>query len=207
MHRLDHLIWETFDLKQAEIDFEVLTGVAPKFGGEHTSRGTHNSLLSLGGTNHLEIIAPNPARAAEFGFPKEAPAGFKGRLMTFGCRCNDFDYLRTLVERARLELASEFKVEREATNGELFRWRTMLLGGHDFGHFVPFFTARLRGSDPTKDLTRGCELKQFSIMHPRHQELARLYEKLELGITVKEAKEPAFNVVLQTPNGLVELGT
>ena len=79
MHDLDHLIWEEFDLEQAEKRFLNLTGVVPAFGGTHPG-GTHNSLLSLGDGKYLEIIAIDPARAEAFGYPTEAPPTFTHQL-------------------------------------------------------------------------------------------------------------------------------
>lgn len=207
MHQLDHFVWEAFDLKEEEQVFKNLTGVTPNYGGEHLDRGTHNSLLSIGEGRYLEIIALNLAKAEQFGFPTEAPKNFKSRMMTFGCKCKDLNQLKQLVTQAGLEVSSEFEITREAPTGEQYNWHTIVVGNHDFGHFMPFFTSRLSEHDPSEYLTKGCELRTFSVGHPKHAQLAQLYTKLELDIAVFKATKPVFNVVLETPKGRVALSS
>ena len=57
---LDHFVVAIDDLDRGIEAFESLTGVRPVFGGEHPALGTHNALVSLGGEQYLEILAPRP---------------------------------------------------------------------------------------------------------------------------------------------------
>src|SRR5690242_4693498 len=60
LSRVDHVILGINDLERGIEELERLTGVRAVFGGAHPGRGTHNALISLGGSQYLEILAPNP---------------------------------------------------------------------------------------------------------------------------------------------------
>ena len=59
--RIDHLVWYSADLAAGEKHF---TGwdAAPAFGGAHPGQGTRNSVLSLGDSTYVEILARDPAQ-------------------------------------------------------------------------------------------------------------------------------------------------
>ena len=204
---LDHLLWEEFRLEEGETRFADLTGVSPAFGGAHPDRGTHNSLLSLGEGVYLEIIAPNPAQAEAFGFPEEAPPGFEPGLFAFGMKSDDLEHVRHSVERAGLSASSLQDVSRERPNGEVLRWQTLIIEGHDFGHVVPFFTRSDGAPHPSETPPKGCELLEFSVGHPENEKLSRLYDALEVNVPVFPSEQPRLRAVLATPKGEVTLNS
>ena len=68
MH-LDHLAVVCRDLAKGTAFVEQALGVKLQPGGKHARFGTHNTLLSLGPGEYLEVIAPDP-EAAPFDGPR-----------------------------------------------------------------------------------------------------------------------------------------
>jgi Glyoxalase-like domain len=58
--QIDHLVMGAATLDAAVRWCEQALGCTPAPGGSHALMGTHNRLLSLGGTTYLEFIAIDP---------------------------------------------------------------------------------------------------------------------------------------------------
>lgn len=100
----DHVVIVAKTLSQGnQYIFEKLD-VHPSAGGRHPNHGTHNSLLRLGETCYLEIIAinpdgirPNHPRWLNLDDPKlQEQISIQPKVITWVARTNDLD--RTLSE-------------------------------------------------------------------------------------------------------------
>ena len=207
MHELDHLLWEELRLSEGEKRFAEATGVTPAFGGAHPDMGTHNSLLSLGREKYLEIVALDPAHPKSAGLLEKIPPGFTPRLFTFSVRAYDLTLVEELVQDAGLNIASLRDVSRLSPDGHALEWRIAVVGGHDFGALVPFFTRCGDMVHPSQTSPQGCELLEFSVGHPDHHELFRVYKALRVNVPVFRSKHPQLRAVLATPRGVVTLST
>ena len=184
--------------------FTEMTGVAPAFGGVHPHADTHNSLLSLGNT-YLEIISLTPDRLKAAHLSTEKLAAFRPGLMSFGVRADDLTYVEALVREVGLSVSSSHEVSRRSPEGNLLRWQTVSIGGHGFGHFMPFFTRCGEMVHPSETAPKGCELLEFSVAHPGREELKRLFEALRISVAVTYAEHPQLRAILETPKGRMML--
>jgi hypothetical protein len=150
MHEVDHILWEESNLQEGEQRFAGITGVTPVFGGKHPGRGSHNSLLALGGNKYLEIIAPDPEQAAAANLTaanfltaanlnQEKLANFTPRLLTFAVRAYDLTHAQKLMKEAGLEASDLRDGSRQLPSGGMLKWQSMSAGGHEFGRLIPFF--------------------------------------------------------------------
>lgn len=205
MHELDHLMWEELRLSEGEKRFAALTGVTPAFGGRHPDMGTHNSLLSLGPEKYLEIISLDPAHLEAANLPEETLSSFTPSLFAFGVRTYDLVRVEQMVRATGLKIEHLHNITRQSPDGRTLEWQTIVVGGHDFGDFLPFFTRCGNVVHPSETAPKGCELLEFSVGHPQHQELSRLYKALEINVPVFESEQPQLRAVLATPKGEVVL--
>lgn len=207
MHTLDHLIWEESTLEAGETRFAEATGVKPAFGGKHPHSGTHNSLLSLGDEVYLEVIALDPDHPESAGLLESAPPDFAPKLIAFGVEAADLGYVEKLVKTCNLEVTQRHDVVRQTPSGEMWRWETLVVGGHTFGRCLPFFIRSQNALHTAETSPKGCELLEFTVGHPDSETLSRLYRELEIDASVIRAEHPHLRAVLQTPKGLVELSS
>ncbi len=205
MHELDHLLWEEQRLSEGERRFAALTGITPAFGGRHPDMGTHNSLLSLGQEKYLEIIALDPAHLKAANLPEEKLSNFTPGLFAFGVRTYDLLRVGQLVGAGGLKVSDVRNISRQSPDGQTLTWQTVVVEGHDFENLVPFFTLCGDMLHPSETAPKGCELLEFSVGHPQHRELSRLYAALEVNVPVRESEQLRLRAVLATPKGEVVL--
>jgi len=93
LSEIDHIVIASPSLDEGvKYVYETL-GVMPQFGGVHTRMGTHNSLLRLGNSIYLEVIAinpetPKPDNPRWFALDKPGE-NVKPKLLTWVARTND----------------------------------------------------------------------------------------------------------------------
>ena len=204
MNKLDHLLWGTPSLDEGVAAFERLTGVRLTLGGTHEGFGTRNKLATFGNEVYFEIIAPDP---------QQSPAGTLGevlaalpspRLFTFAVSTTDIEGMRNRLTGHGL-LSRHVKMARTRPDGVVLEWQILYPEGHDFGFFIPFYIQWDTPYHPSQMEPSGLSLESFVVRHPRHQELAELYQDLHMPVAVEAASEPGFHAQIGTPKGKVEL--
>lgn len=204
--RIDHILWATPDLEVGAERFETLSGVTPVFGGAHPGRGTANNLASLGEHTYLEIIGPNPDAPHESEPRVEvmrtmtAPA-----IMTFAISTNDLDTMAAAAQALGMTTEGPNAGARDKPDGETLRWRSLNLGGHDFGNAIPFAIDWGTSTHPATTSPKGVELISLLVRHPRADALRHVYQALGIPVHVEAGETAEFVARIGTPKGEIEL--
>jgi hypothetical protein len=203
---LDHLVVAAATLEQGEDRLEALTGMRPQRGGRHVAMGTHNSLLRLGESTYLEVIAIDPEGAAPsrprwFALDTRAmrDALAKGsRLIHWVARCDDIEAAR---RASPIDLGRAHPMKRGP-----FRWRITI---PDDGHLpgkglAPTLIQWLEGGHPAEALPQsGIRLVALAGAHPEPASIRAALAALGLGETLQVTfdVEPRLAALLQGPRG------
>lgn len=196
MLEFDHLAVSCQRLADGVDAVEANLGVALSAGGEHPHFGTHNRLLSLGGTEYLEVIAidpgaPPPGRARWFGLD-----GFAGppRLTNWILRCDDLEAAR---ERLGPGIGAAIALERGN-----YRWRMAVpeTGLLPFDNCHPALI-RWDSAHPAQALPEsGCHLRELVVTHPEAGRLKDLLGLEDPRIRF-ETGVAALRACIETPSG------
>jgi hypothetical protein len=183
--RVDHLVWFCSELEAGKKYFEARLARAPAYGGVHPGLGTRNSLLSLGATTYLEILARDPdqqetaldrelAEIQGYGLYHWAIAGVA---------------LEDIAERARqagVDASDIVSGARSRPDGRKLAWRLVGLRNHEFGALVPFFIDWGASEHPSANAPLGGTLAALQLFSPAARRLNRLFDRLGIGFTVNQ---------------------
>ncbi|MEW5978901.1 MAG: VOC family protein [Acidobacteriota bacterium] len=206
---VDHLLFGTDQLDRGIAWIEDKTGVRPAVGGSHPGIGTCNALLSLGGRQYLEIIAPDPDQES-YQFHIDLRIRSVPRLVTWAALATDIDWLADQAQKTGFQTLGPRAGSRRRPDGAILKWRTLGVVnsfGSEEVEPVPFFIEWSPDSPhPSQDSPFGCRLESLEIHHPRALEVAKLFAALDLGAQVATASEARIVATLHTPQGRLQLG-
>ena len=187
---VDHLLLGVPDLDRGISWVEQKTGVKAVVGGSHPGVGTRNALLSLGGRQYLEIIAPDPAQST-FGFRVDLRKLTGPRLVTWAAASTDLDSLATRATGAGQRVSGPRDGSRVAPAGV---------------DPIPFFIQWAADTThPSATSPKGCELQSFAIEHPKPEAILSLLKAFGIDATVTTVQSPRMRATLRTPNGSLVL--
>jgi hypothetical protein len=206
---VDHLLLGSADLDRGIAWVEKLTGVRAVIGGSHPGVGTRNALISLGGRQYVEIIAPDPAQTA-YNFPIDVRMLTEPRLITWAAATRDITVTAKNAQEAGYQIFGPRDGSRTRPDGKVLKWKTLGVV-NQFGlqgiEPIPFFIQWAADSlHPSQDSPKGCELRTFKIEHPEPANVMAMLRKLGIEATVEQAKNAILTATLKTPRGKVELG-
>jgi hypothetical protein len=205
---VDHLLLGARELDEGIAWLDARTGVKAQPGGSHPGVGTRNALVSLGGRQYLEIIAPDPAQSA-FNFNIDLRALPAPRLVTWAVSTPDVDAAAAAAHRHGLEVFGPRDGSRTRPDGSVLQWRTAGVRA-SFAEAdvdpVPFFIEwASKSHHPSSDAPPGCRLVDVAIAGPEPAKLEAVLASLGVAATVAKAAHARLTATLDTPKGRVTL--
>jgi hypothetical protein len=204
---VDHVIVGISDLDEGIEQLEALTGVRAFVGGEHPGRGTRNALISLGPGHYLELLAPVPGGVIDElddlagsldEFSELAPIGW-------AASSQGMDGLAAKLVAVGYEVEGPEAGSRVKPDGSVLEWRTLAITQPMIAT-APFFIQWSESSvHPSQSSPVGCELGAVRIQDPDAAALGDLVNLVGLDVEVEQGESPAFDFVLECPNGTVHL--
>jgi hypothetical protein len=206
---VDHLVYGAPHLEDAIEHLADRTGVRARPGGRHLAYGTHNALLALGPDVYLEILAPDPRRAADveptiFGMAERTRPGLAGWV----ARVNGPADMERRIARARgagLDLGTPQAGERATPAGGMLRWALTDPHARHFDGAVPILVDWGTTPHPARTAPAGLRLVALAASHPRAVELEAALSAIGADIAVTPAPEPGLVATLEGPKGRLTL--
>lgn len=201
---VDHVILGIGDLQQGIEELERLTGVRAVYGGAHPGRGTHNALISLGGAQYLEILAPNPEDRGSTPWIGELGNLTSLTPVGWAARSDDLSGLQQALKSQGIGTGEIRPGARNQPDGTRLAWRTLDLTAPS--PLLPFFIEwDPATAHPSETTPKGCRLTGFVLHDPAPEALREPLQAAGLGVEVREARDAGFWISLACPKGEVEL--
>ena len=200
MAKLDHLMYAVPDLDAGMREIFELTGVAPVLGGSHPGIGTRNALLSFGGDQYLEIIAPDPQQELTGTTGEILANNPNSGIRAWAVAADDLLVVREAAEAVNVASREVIDMARTTPEGVRLAWQLLFLNDARW----PFFIDWQESLHPSVNAPRGCSLVEFLITTPDPEVYRQLMQQLGIEVAV-EAGELGFFATLQTPSGRVQL--
>jgi hypothetical protein len=210
MAELDHLIYASRDVAEGVRIIEELTGATAVAGGPHVGLGTHNSLLTFDERTYFEVIGidpdqPEPQGPRPFGLDDQTQPGLAGYAIhpTDGESLED---VQATMRAAGYDPGTIIDMSRKKPDGQLITWRLTVGGqsGVASQGALPFAIDWGDQPSPAASLPSMGRLVSVQVTHP---DPAVRASAAALGVGVEVTDGPAgLKAVIETPNGLAELG-
>lgn len=203
---LDHIVFAAPDLDAACAELEARFGIRPSPGGKHTGRGTHNALLDLGGSQYLEVIAPDPDQSAPnqpraFGLDALAVA----RIVTWAAKAPSIEERVAASRAAGFDPGEARAMSRARPDGVVLTWKLTLRDEPGAEGLVPFLIDWGETLHPSSSAAPGCRLISFRAEHPRPREVLPALKAIGEQLEVREGPHPRLIAEIATPRGRGEL--
>ena len=205
LSRIDHVILGVGDLGRGIEEFERLTGVKAVFGGAHPGRGTRNALISLGGRQYLEILAPNPEDGGSAEALRELQELKTLTPLGWAVRADDMPALERDLRSRGVRTEESQPGERSLPDGSRLAWTTLSFAPPS-SPLLPFFIAWGGGSaHPSATSPGGCRLTGFALEDPAPDPLRESLLAAGLQMEVRGGQASRIRISLSCPKGSLEL--
>lgn len=204
--RIDHLVWYCADLQEGVRRIAERLGCEPAYGGVHPGEGTRNSLISLGDSTYIEILAPDPDQAPGSMDP-ELRALVGAGLYHWAIGVTDLERVRDRAIASDLQTSDLVRGGRTLPDGSWLGWRLLGIGNHAFGSLVPFFIDWMESEHPASRAPRGGRLDAIQATSPAPERLRAVYEAIDLDVPVTPGPVAGLRATVSGGAGTLELRT
>ena len=203
---LDHIVWAAPDLATGVAHFETLTGIRATPGGRHSSGGTENALVSLGGSTYLEIVAPVPGTTETGRWLSFCRTSVEPRILTYCMRAAiSLDELAGREAAAGRRAEGPYDLNRRRPDGQLLSWKLLDVDTAPFDRAVPFFIDWLESPHPSASAVGGVTLERFEVGYAEPEALVARLRAIGVSLPVVQAPQLRFEAVLASPKGEARL--
>ena len=203
MHHLDHIIVAIADLDEGIRQVEASMGVRPDVGGYHPTGVTKNALMSLGGQQYLEIIAPDPQQDLAGTLGNELIQHGGSGIRSWAVATDNLSAVTDITTAQGLNPRPVIDMNRTTPAGVRLYWQVLQLRGN---RMLPFFIDWKNSPHPALTTPAGCALAAFTVSVPKSPQYQKLMDALHIHVTVVQGVL-GFNARLECPNGVVELSS
>jgi hypothetical protein len=159
----------------------------------------HIILLSLGGDQYLEIIAPDPAQELSGTMGEELAQITSPFVRTWAAATGDFESVQRAADASGFG-SRIIDMSRTRPDGVHLAWRLLFVTGHPFGLTLPFFIDWQGSPHPALDAPQGCQLKSFRITCNSADDYLQFATAIDLDVDI-QAGEQALSAVIQCNSG------
>jgi hypothetical protein len=186
---LDHIMLGCNKLDDGIAFVEQGTGVRAAFGGVHPGRGTRNAFLSLGGKQHLEIIAPDPRQTSVEAWAIPELSRLKTlvepKLVGWVVHTRNIETFVAMLRERGLAVQGPFPASRTRSDGTVVRWKIATLADAGDSILPSFIEWDPKSRHPSSDASAGCRLELFEVAVPDTSEWISFFEKTAIQVPVR----------------------
>ena len=207
MRHIDHIVYSVPNLEEAMAWFKDLTGIAPSFGGYHTTQGTKNAVVNLGNSCYLELLAID-----ESNYSITAPRWMgvdyldKAQITRWALKSSNLEKDSQVLKSYQANMGIIQGGQRKMTNGSLLTWEMLMPLASPQVEILPFMTD-WQNSDvhPTDAMPEACKLLGLAFTHPTPDLLKPIWEKLGLDLEIAQGSDISIRMKMDTPKGIIEI--
>ena len=204
--KIDHLVYCVPDLQKGMDEIEKQFGVAPVYGGQHLTQGTHNALLNLGEGSYLELLAIDPKNDS-ISDPRWMGIDLmkKSKMTRWAIKSVDFEQEISILKKANFELGKALTGSRKTSTSTLLNWQMSLPLPSPEVEILPFILDWKDSIHPTENLNPKCRLLEIRATHPNPELIQKTLVSLEAEIKIERSNSISLVAKIKTPNGIFEL--
>ena len=202
---IDHIVWAVSDIDEGIALFKEKTGVAPIFGGYHTTQGTKNALVKIGRTSYFELLAPDPDSPIQSNRWMGIDLIQGPRITRWAFNTVHIEDQASTLKRYDDNLGQLSIGQRKTTIDDLIKWKMTVPYHSPLIDLAPFFIdwseSEIHPTDQLPD--EGLSIESIELSCPAPSRINTLLESLNIdGYQVSTGVEQ-IAIVLKTPKGLV----